>query len=108
MNDNTKALLSERGSPRPPPSVRTNYTGLPQILCDLCPLHTSMQSVVVSLRWGRPRTDALRLKSVRVLGDSASDRRGRPRTDALRLKSVRVLGMLVLFDGGGRGRTRSD
>ena len=41
------------------------------------------------------------------VGDGASVRRGRPGTAALRLKSVRVLGMVLLFDGGGRGRPRS-
>ena len=46
---------------------------------------------VGSIRRGRPRTDALRQKSSRVLRDVGPDRRGRPRTDALRLKSGRVL-----------------
>jgi len=47
---------------------------------------------MASVRRGRPRTAALRQKSVRVLGDKASVRRGWPRTAALRQKSVRVLG----------------
>ena len=39
---------------------------------------------------GAAEDDALRQKSVRVLGDLTSDRRGRPRTTALRQKSIRV------------------
>jgi hypothetical protein len=51
--------------------------------------------------------DAFRQKSVRVLGDGASERWGRPRTDALRLKSVRALEDGASDRRGGRG-TRSD
>src|SRR6185436_4460123 len=59
--------------------------------------------------WGRPRTTALRQKSVRVIRDVGSVRRGRPRTAALRQKSVRVLGDGgFCSNGGGRGRPRSD
>ena len=35
-----------------------------------------MLGMVASVRWGRPRTAALRQKRFRVLGDGASDRRG--------------------------------
>ena len=45
----------------------------------------------VSVRRGRPRTDALRQKRFRLLGDGGSDPRGRPRTAALRQKRFRVL-----------------
>src|ERR1051325_4861217 len=57
----------------------------------------------LSVGRGRPRTDALRLKSVRVLRVGVG--RGRPRTDALRLKSVRVLRVGASV---GRGRPRTD
>jgi len=46
-----------------------------------------------SVRRGRPRMASLRQKSVRASSSKASVRRGRPRTAALRLKSLRVLGV---------------
>src|SRR6478672_8512452 len=66
----TNALLSERGRPRPPPSNRTpgDFNGRPTQ--NPSPLPTSV-------RRGRPRTAALRQKSVRVLGKGTSVRRRR-------------------------------
>jgi len=80
-----KALQSERVRPRPPPSVRT----LTQSSCSFAIEEIWARLVRVQLcphgrsdRRGRPRMDALRLKTVRVERDGASDRWYGPKTDA--------------------------
>ena|GEM_PF-1887561 len=108
----TNALLSERVRPRPPPSHRTLQLGhgaTPTQNDVVRPRTDAVREKSIrvlgvegSVGRGRPRTDALRQKSFRVSGEEGTVRRGRPRTDELRQKSVRVLGLMTSVRRGDR------
>jgi hypothetical protein len=112
----TYALQSERVRPRPPPSNRTiSLTfGSPFPCIQMRVLFSINLSItVMRITWwfcwtGAAEDGRAPTEERSRVRDGASDRGGRPRTDALRLKSVRGCGMVLLIDGGGRGRTRSD
>ena len=65
----TKALLSERGRPRPPPSNRSSDSQTDQRVAQLTTFNSKRASGTIdgSIQRGRPRTDALRQKNFRVI-----------------------------------------
>src|SRR6185369_9810777 len=96
-------LLSERVRPRPPRRTEPTSSRLLLKSCQWFPLG---KKCVGSVRRGRPRTDALRQKSVRVSGLMTSVRRA---AEDGRAPSEERSGIWSndFCATGGRGRTRA-
>jgi len=90
----TKALLSERGRPRPPPSNRSINSQTEQRAAQLTTFNSKRASSSIdgSIQRGRPKTAALRQKSFVLSGRGASDRRLKDeRPKAIKLMSEKAM-----------------